>query len=88
MTLIRELLAIRRREIVPRLHGAHFGAAKAADNGLVTAHWRMGGGTMLSLTANLSDHDLAASPAANGTCIWGGALSESMHAWSVRWHIG
>ena len=62
LTLMRELLAIRRREIVPRLQGAHFGAAKVADSGLVTARWRMGGGTMLSLIANLSDHDLAALP--------------------------
>jgi maltooligosyltrehalose trehalohydrolase len=88
LALVRELLAIRRREIVPRLQGAHFGAAHAADNGLITAHWRLGGGTTLSLTANLSDQDLATVPAANGTSIWGGALSASMPAWSVRWHIG
>ena len=34
---------------------------KAADDGLLTAHWRMGDGATLSLTANLSDRDIAAS---------------------------
>ena len=47
LTLVQELLAIRRREIVPRLAGAAFGEAKAADNGLLTAHWRMGDGATL-----------------------------------------
>ena len=54
LALVQELLAIRRREIVPRLAGATFGDAQAADNGLLTAHWRMGDGTTLSLIANLS----------------------------------
>jgi len=88
LALVRELLAIRRREIVPRLPGARFGGAHVADSGLVKAHWRMGSGTTLSLAANLSDHDFAASPAVNGTPIWGRALREGMPAWSVRWHIG
>ena len=37
LALVQELLAIRRREIVPRLAGAAFGDAHAADNGLLTA---------------------------------------------------
>ena len=32
---------------------------RAADNGLLTAHWRMGDGATLRLTANLSDKDIA-----------------------------
>ena len=55
LALVRELLAIRRREIVPRLAGAAFGDAHAADDGLLTAHWRMGDGATLQLVANLSD---------------------------------
>ena len=55
LALVRELLAIRQREIVPRLAGAAFGEAHAADSGLLTAHWRMGDGATLSLLANLSD---------------------------------
>jgi maltooligosyltrehalose trehalohydrolase len=89
LALVRELLTIRRREIVPRLAGASFGEAHAADSGLLTAHWHMGDGTKLSLIANLSERDIAhASPQIRGTPIWGSALGESMPAWSVRWHIG
>ena len=37
LALVGDLLAIRRREIVPRLAGAAFGDAQAADDGLLTA---------------------------------------------------
>ena len=56
---LQELLAIRRREIVPRLAGATFGDAKAAADGLLTAHWRMGDDATLRLLANLSDREAA-----------------------------
>ena len=74
LALVRDLLAIRRREIMPRLAGAAFGEAHAADNGLLTASWRMGDGATLSLLANLSDQDDRRSRTANatGTLIWGG----------------
>ena len=88
LALVRDLLAIRRREIVPRLAGASFGAAQAADNGLLTAQWRMNDGQSLSLVANLSDREITDPSQAEGTMIWGSALSPSMPAWSVRWHIG
>jgi malto-oligosyltrehalose trehalohydrolase len=88
LALVRELLTIRRREIVPRLAGACFGDAQANDNGLLTAHWRLGDSQTLSLTANLSDRDIADPSPAKGTPIWGKALLPSMAAWSVRWHIG
>jgi maltooligosyltrehalose trehalohydrolase len=48
----------------------------------------MSDATTLSLIANLSERDIPASPQIRGTPIWGSALSESMPAWSVRWHIG
>jgi maltooligosyltrehalose trehalohydrolase len=86
--LVRELLAIRHREIVPRLANARFGDAHADGNGLLTAHWRMDDGKVLSLSANLSDRDIVLNSRAKGTQIWGNALSKSMPAWSVRWHIG
>ncbi|MGD5712536.1 DUF3459 domain-containing protein, partial [Xanthomonas citri pv. citri] len=54
LALVRDLLALRRKEIAPRLRGATFGDAAAADSGLVTAHWRMGDGATLRLAANLS----------------------------------
>jgi maltooligosyltrehalose trehalohydrolase len=89
LALVRELLAIRRREIVPRLAGARFGEAHAAANGLLTANWRMGDRTTLRLVANLSERGVShASPHIQGTLLWGSALRECMPAWSVRWHIG
>ncbi|MEP6998767.1 MAG: malto-oligosyltrehalose trehalohydrolase [Betaproteobacteria bacterium] len=89
LALVRELLAIRRREIVRRLAGAVFGEAQVADNGLLRANWRMGDGTTLRLLANLSDRDvIPASTAIGGTPIWGSELSESVPPWSVFWRIG
>lgn len=86
---VQELLAIRRREIVPRLDGAAFGEAKAAATGLLTADWRMGDGATLSLLANLSDRETAhASQDFRGTLIWGSELGDSVPPWSVHWRIG
>ncbi len=65
LKLVQQLLRIRRREIVPRLAGARFGAAHASDHGLLTAHWPMGDGATLSLIANLSDRDATRAPGRN-----------------------
>jgi malto-oligosyltrehalose trehalohydrolase len=89
LALVRELLATRRREIVPRLAGAAFGDARAADNGLLTAHWRMGDGATLQLTANLSESQIASAPGrTTGTRIWGNDTGETMPSLSVLWHLG
>ena len=88
LALVSSLLAIRRREITPRLAGASFGDARA-DDSLLTAHWRMGDGRQLRLTANLADREIATpkeQPA--GTLIWGSALGDNVPPWSVCWHIG
>jgi maltooligosyltrehalose trehalohydrolase len=88
LALVQQLLAIRRREIVPRLAGAAFGDAHAADNGLLTAHWRMGDGATLHLLANLSDQAVAHQAMTAGAKIWGGDIDASVPPWSVFWHIG
>ncbi len=89
LALVQNLLAIRRREIVPRLAGASFGDAHAADNGLLTAHWRMGDGATLQLAANLSNSEIARkASAASGTSIWGGEPGGLMPPWSVFWRTG
>jgi maltooligosyltrehalose trehalohydrolase len=89
LALVQDLLAVRRREIIPRLAGAAFGAAHAAGNGLLTARWRMGDGAMLDLTANLSDRDIAQPTGeSKGTLIWGNELNESIPPWSVSWRFG
>ena len=89
LALVRELLAIRRREIVPRLAGATFGDAQTADNGLLTAHWRMGDGATLQLSANLSENEMTRAPGrTTGGLIWGNDTGETMSSLSVLWHLG
>jgi len=85
LEFVRHLLAVRRQEIVPRLAGAKFGTAQAAA-GLLTAHWRMGDGAKLKLTANLGDRRVKATDP-GGTLIWGDDVTESLPPWMVSWHI-
>jgi maltooligosyltrehalose trehalohydrolase len=87
LMLVRELLATRRREIVPRLAGAAFGDAHATDSGLLTAHWRMGDGTTLHLLANLADQAVAHRTGTAGTTIWGGDAGDLLPPWSVFWRL-
>jgi maltooligosyltrehalose trehalohydrolase len=89
LKLVRDLLAIRRKEIAPRLAGAAFGEASATADGLLTADWRMGDGMRLALVANLSDRDISpATPASKGTLIWGSELNGRVPRWSVVWRLG
>ena len=87
LKLVRELLAVRWREIVPRLVGARFGTAQATEAGLLSAHWQMDNGTRLILMANLSDHDAALAHPDGGTLIWGRELTDSLPPWTVSWRI-
>jgi malto-oligosyltrehalose trehalohydrolase len=88
MELVQQLLSMRRREIVPRLAGAAFGKAQAADGGLLTANWRMGDGAVLRLEANLSDNAIAHPQSKPiGVPIWGGETGETMPPWSVFWRL-
>jgi maltooligosyltrehalose trehalohydrolase len=89
LALVQRLLAIRHQEIVPRLAGAAFGDARADDDGLLTASWRMGDGAPLRLTANLSANEIPhTSNHATGTPIWGGEPGGLLPPWSVFWRIG
>jgi maltooligosyltrehalose trehalohydrolase len=87
LTLVRELLAIRRRHIVPRLAGTRFGEARVADDGTLNANWHLGEDARLLLTANLSDRTIVA-PSGNikGTAIWG-KPGDAMRPWSVIWRL-
>jgi maltooligosyltrehalose trehalohydrolase len=88
LALVRDLLAIRASEIVPRLAGARFGDARAADNGLLTADWRLGDGATLRLTANLSNTAITQRQReTTGAMIWGGALGEVIKPWAVFWSL-
>jgi maltooligosyltrehalose trehalohydrolase len=86
LALVQGLLAIRRQQIVPRLAGARFDNSEAAEDGLLTAEWRMGDGATLRLTANLSSGEIAhRSGESTGTAIWGGATGDRLPPWSVFW---
>jgi maltooligosyltrehalose trehalohydrolase len=88
LTLVRDLLKVRRQKIVPRLAGAAFGEAHVADR-LLTAHWRMGDGASLQLVANLSDQAVSHSPGTpRGTLIWGSELGDSVPPWTALWRLG
>jgi maltooligosyltrehalose trehalohydrolase len=88
LALVREILAIRRREIVPRLAGAAFGEALAAGNGLLTAGWRMGDGATLRLTANLAEREIVHKQGeASGAPIWGSCSGGLIPPWSVCWRL-
>jgi maltooligosyltrehalose trehalohydrolase len=87
LALVCELLAIRRSRIMPRLADARFGEAHATDDGLLNASWHLGGGARLWLTANLSDHAIAArAENSRGTPIWG-TPDDAMKPWSVLWSL-
>jgi len=89
LRLVRELLVARRQWIVPRLTGARFGNASAADDRSLRVHWRMGDGKSLHLLANLSDATTAGGRTApGGTIIWGGGLTDTLSPWSVHWRLG
>jgi 1,4-alpha-glucan branching enzyme/maltooligosyltrehalose trehalohydrolase len=85
--MVKRLLAIRRREIVPRLAGSRFGYASAQANRPLRANWRLGDGATLRLLANLSDRDIAGETADSGTNLWGGNLQAVIPPWAVYWHL-
>jgi 1,4-alpha-glucan branching enzyme len=87
LTLTRELLAIRKREIIPRLPGSSFSRAKPVEGGLLRADWQMGDGATLRLAANLSPHEIDGNIEMAGTSIWGSTVSGKISPWSVLWYL-
>jgi maltooligosyltrehalose trehalohydrolase len=89
LMLVRSLLEIRRREIMPRLAGLATNAARASfDADVLTATWTLNDGAALSLTANLSNASVAnPSKIQAGRPIWGGAPAAQLAAWAVHWSI-
>ncbi len=71
LRLVRQLLFLRRRELVPHLARApgHGGRVLAADDGLIAVDWTLDG-AILRLRANLSDR-LVEPPAATGRRLHG-----------------
>jgi maltooligosyltrehalose trehalohydrolase len=86
---VRELLAVRRREVMPLLAGIAFDPdVTRCEGSLLRAGWRHPAGR-LWLLANLSG-DSAERPRdwIGGEPIWGGAPGEALPPWSVFWGIG
>lgn len=60
--LYRNLLSVRRAEIVPRLAGARSIDAKVAGSKAVVARWRMDDGAILTIATNLAADDVSIDP--------------------------
>jgi maltooligosyltrehalose trehalohydrolase len=89
VALYRELLSIRRREIVPRLKGAQCGRYEILGAGAVSVRWRMGDGAQLTMVANLSPANLTLPRAPAGRRLWGSGVGSAadLAPWSVIWSI-
>ena len=75
----RQLLALRRREIVPRLAGARALGARALGDAAVVARWRMGDGAVLAIALNLGHAPIPfAVPAARELFMLGPAREAGM----------
>ncbi|MGH7032147.1 MAG: DUF3459 domain-containing protein, partial [Stellaceae bacterium] len=87
--LYADLLALRRREIVPRLARLRDAAAGYETKGRwLGAHWRLADGSRLALSANLSDAAFAAPLVPEGRLIWECCPTQGPLApWAVRWTL-
>lgn len=88
----RALLALRQREIAPRLPGMRSGA-QAARLGRTAMRiaWTLGDGSLLTLTANLGPDTVAGVPPADGRLLHAtpaAAVPGRLPPWSVVWHLG
>jgi len=88
LALVHDLLAIRQREIVPRLAHARFGSAHREGHVLI-ADWRLGDGSVLGLLANLSDESADRPQELRiGRALWNGDVPSRLPAWFVHWSLG
>jgi maltooligosyltrehalose trehalohydrolase len=85
-TLYRQLLDLRRREIVPRLTGPHaFSARHDARERSLAVNWTLADGSRLRLIANLSNAPSAAIEKPLARLIWGGTPGDTLPPWSIIW---
>ncbi|MBN9042490.1 MAG: malto-oligosyltrehalose trehalohydrolase [Rhizobiales bacterium 62-47] len=86
--LYRELIAIRHREIVPRLReiGPHAGRYVALDTNVVMVNWTLNHGARLNLIANLSPRPFQHSIALSSRKLWSaGLVASHLAPWGVVW---
>ena len=85
--LVRELLAVRHAEIVPRLAGCRFGDATLSGD-VLTAQWQLGDGATLHLVANLSEREASGDKPVDGARrLWGEDGGGALAPWAVRWSL-
>jgi maltooligosyltrehalose trehalohydrolase len=94
LSLHRTLLHIRQHEIVPRLHDlycAHAGYEMISTH-CISAHWKLGDGVLLQLTANLSGEDETVTVKPRGKVIYASSdnvldriSAGKLPPWSVIW---
>ncbi len=89
--LYRDLLAIRHREIVPRLKatGLHAGRYRTLGRNAVAVSWTLADGAKLTLIANLADEPLTHPAPGGGQRLWSvGVISDSqLGPWGIVWMI-
>jgi 1,4-alpha-glucan branching enzyme len=86
--LYQRLLALRAKEITPRLPGAPNGAATyRVDGSVLRVTWRLGDGSSLLLLANCSNQTVPRGAALDGRLIEGSA-DEELPPWSVAFALG
>ncbi|MGH7046800.1 MAG: malto-oligosyltrehalose trehalohydrolase [Stellaceae bacterium] len=91
LAFYQHLLRLRRTEIVPRLHGmaGHSARYQIIGNSAVVVDWRMGDGSLLSLTANLAAAPQGGLPNRSGRifCLVGSIEDGRLDGWSVAWSL-
>ena len=87
LALVRSLLDVRKRSIVPLLPEIKSRGEASFASGLLRARWRAGAKS-LQLLANLSDKNARRPGACGGEPIWGGEPPQILSSWSVYVAIG
>jgi 1,4-alpha-glucan branching enzyme len=85
--LYRDLLAVRKREIVPRLSGSRSGSYEILGQNAVSVAWRLGDGARLHLLANMASRPLVGSFAAARREFWSTGINSAVGPWAVRWSL-
>ena len=86
----RDILAVRHREIVPRLRGIERGgSAEVIGNQGVQVRWQGSGGWELGLAANLSRDTLSGFTPREGRMMWteGSTEGDRLAPWTVVWSV-
>ncbi len=96
LAFYRELLLVRRQQIWPHLGviAGHAGSFSTLTDSALTAHWRLGDGSRLTVFANLSEADVQLARVPSGKPLYlspPGAVSTvagaTLPAWTAAWYL-